>query len=165
MDIQAQTTSAPYIQEATGIQYGIQKRDFISGTNFVISNEQQSVLIRRNPVSTDFDNVSVSAKTFKLPLEKQPIPAVQAQAKKSVDGVILSEDDATVKCELYIDHRTVTVQLPRALFPDSVYHGLPIKLEMIEESGIRKPKISVLEIEKKNTAKIAAEFDSIINSI
>lgn len=165
MDIQTQTTSAPYIHEATGIQYGVIKRDYFSGTSFVSPNEHNNLLARKNPPSTDFDNAVVAAKTFKLSLEKQPTPVVQAKLKNSVEGVIINENEATVKCELYVDHRSVIVQLPRAIFPESIYHGLPIALEMIEDSGIRKPKISVLEIVKKDTAKISAEFDAIINSI
>jgi hypothetical protein len=127
---------------------------------------------RRNPLIADFGSSTAvawadeiaTAKIFSFPLEKPVRNVAPALLRKQVDGVVITYDEASVKCELNIGERVVSVQLPRALFPEKIQYGLPISLEMSEEGGFRKPKISTRQIDENSTSEIAAEFDSILSA-
>lgn len=135
------------------------------GTSPDIAVERRNPLIAECALTTELVKTGATGKVFSYPLEITTKNISPKPPKNQVAGVVISYDEASVRCELNISERVVTVQLPRTLFPENIRYGFPISLEMIEEGGFRKPKISPRQIEKSGAAAIAAEFDSILSAI
>lgn len=134
------------------------------------STEARKSVRRQNFLSSDVADLTAddlcddsSAKSLRLvtiELTQQAEPAKAVE--NSVDGIVIRFDDVSVRCELKVGNSQVPVLLPRALFPTELRCGLPISLEMLEESGVRKPSISIRELDFAANANIAAEFDEIL---
>jgi hypothetical protein len=97
--------------------------------------------------STDNSNVTKPRniqKSRSIAIASQnDVPSKRPDCQSSVNGVILQANEITVKCELDLGGKHIDVQLPRNLFPEAITYGQPIILEMIEEHGIRRPRISL----------------------
>lgn len=93
--------------------------------------------------------------------EVGPVAPVEPQ-QSQVSGVVLQADETSVKCEIYLDASNVQVQLPRALFPEKISYGLPILLEMIEDRGIRQPRISMRQADTEKFKELKAEVAAIL---
>ena len=115
----------------------------------------------RSPVTVAVP-VDEEARSFRLVASDRPVQGESRELRKSVDGVVGKYDDVSVTCVLHLGGREVSIQLPPPLFPDEIRYGLPINVELAEVGGIRKPVISVRQIDARGTADIAAEFDAIL---
>lgn len=89
-----------------------------------------------------------------------------SEPSRSIDGVVSSYDEASVKCRIrLINGEVVAIQLPRALFPDVIFYGLPIRLEMIDDHGIHRPSITIREANTGNSAAIETEFNALLDRL
>ncbi len=91
----------------------------------------------------------------------EPTKSVHPQ-QSQVAGAVLQVDGVSVKCELQVDARNVQVQLPRALFPETISWGQPIWLKMIEVDGIRQPIITIRQADAEKFKGLKAEIDDIL---
>jgi hypothetical protein len=105
------------------------------------------------------------ARSFHIAPAQASAPVVHTELNRLVIGTISSYDDASVKCDIALGDKVVTIQLPRAIFPDVISYGLPISLEMIEDSGIRRPLVSVRKVAPESVEEIADRFDYILNAL
>lgn len=114
---------------------------------------------------TEVRPVDKSAQGFRLTVAPTAVRAVDKNLKKSVDGVIASYDDVSVNCELRLSDKSVSVQLPRALFPDQIRYGLPVSVEMSDVEGIRRLVVTLRKFEPSANSAIAKEFDMILDQL
>lgn len=165
MQVQTQTTVTD-ISDSSVLRYDfLAQAPSFERTSSNPSRERQSLLSPALKHSTEEELGIPTAKIFSFPIEKPYINVAPAQAKNYVTGVIVSYDEISVKCEMNVDEKVVSIQLPRSLFPEVIHYGLPINLKVIEEDGFRRPVITLRKIDEKSTADIAAEFDSILNAL
>lgn len=165
MQVQTQTTMTD-ISNASVLRYDLGLRDSGFGlTSSTISKERKSSLVPTLKPSTEEELGLPTARIFTFSLEKPHVKVAPLAAKNYVEGVVISYDEISVKCELIVSGKVVSIQLPRVLFPDSIHYGLPVNIEMVDENGFRKPLITIRKIEEKNTAKIAEEFESILAAL
>jgi hypothetical protein len=127
--------------------------------------ERQSILAVAPSFNTEELPVAEGAKSLRLLADETPAPVVERALKKFVEGVVSSYDDVSVQCDLRLEDNKVTIQLPRPLFPESIRYGLPIRLEMIDDNGIRRPSVTIREIDPKDVADISREFDAILEAL
>lgn len=90
---------------------------------------------------------------------------VGKQYKKEVDGIVLSVEDVSVNCEIYLENNNGEIILPKSLFPENVYYGMPISLSLDESSGIRRPVIKVRHLSHEAVAKGKEEMDALVSEL
>lgn len=134
-------------------------------TNFVVDQKRQSSLIPSPKDLTEEEFEISTAKIIKFPTEKVSEIVAPKKTKNFVEGVVVSYDEGSVRCNLDVSGKITSIQLPRSLFPENIRYGMPINLEMINESGFRKPLITIRKIDVKSAEKVAEEFDSIIKAL
>lgn len=165
--MQIQTTASEH-SNASILRYGFGGQNSSLGfglTDINISKQRQNPLVPTAKPLTEEEAGTLSAKIFTFPIEKQHAKVAPLVAKNYVEGVVLSNDEISVRCELTVNGKVVEIQLPRSLFPESITYGLPINLKMVDEGGIRRPLITLRKIDDNSTANIADEFDSILNAL
>jgi hypothetical protein len=128
-------------------------------------SRRPNILIVAPSNSTEELPKATDVKSLKITSAKAPTQTELQANDKSIQGVVCSYDEISVQCTMRIEATEATIVLPRSLFPGHIRYGLPISLEMIEHNGIRRPSISLREIEPQSTGDIAREFDEIINSL
>ena len=78
----------------------------------------------------------------------------------SVDGAVVDIVKQSVTCELYTLPHSRFIKLPKALFPcDDLRIGLPISLKIDESGGIRKPVVTLRNIDNSRFSRGAEIFD------
>jgi len=135
------------------------------GTDSRVFDPSCNPLLSRPIFRTEKNVESENALALKLAHSEERAPVIENKLRNYVEGVIQTYDDVTVRCELNVEGRPVIVQLPKALFPEEIRYGLPIKLEMAEANGIRRPIVTVRPIQESDTSDIAAEFDALLGPI
>lgn len=127
---------------------------------------QQRSIFRSAPSwETGAEVIDDGAHRLRLSASETAVPTEKKELKKSVDGVVGKYDEITVNCDLRLGDKLVTIQLPRALFPNELFYGLPITVEMTEEGGIRRPIITARQIDPATTEAMAKEFDAILEQL
>jgi hypothetical protein len=127
---------------------------------------RQRDIFRSTPSwETGAEVIDDGAHRLRLSTSERVVPTEKKELKKAVDGVVGKYDEITVNCDLRLGDRLVTIQLPRALFPQELSYGLPITVEMIEDGGIRRPVITTRQIDRAATEAMAKEFDAILEQL
>lgn len=130
-----------------------------------IAREYKNLLMPQPRRLTEDNAGLVTGKIISYPKAIQSVNDISKKSKNYVEGVVTSHDEISVKCDLIVNEKNISIQLPRSLFPQKIFYGLPINLEIINESGFRKPLITIREINQKNNKKIAEEFDLILGEL
>ena len=68
-----------------------------------------------------------------------------------VAGTIEKITDVSVLCSFMIGGIEYNAQIPRALFPSTLYYAMPIYLTVVQEDGVCTPVIRVREIDALTT--------------
>lgn len=162
----AQTTTVGEFSAGPSRRYSLSDlmSDSVSCTQGVRESRRANILAIVPSYDTEPQELEGSRR-FWVQSTETPVPVAAAPISRSVDGVVDIYDEVSVQCRLRVGSSTVTIQLPRPLFPQAIRHGLPVSLEMIDDQGIRKPRISVREIQPHDVAGIAEEFDAIIAAL
>lgn len=162
----SQVTNSEFLADS-GRRYSISTsiRGIPTRTEVERKAERQSILSISPSLSTEELPVAEGAKSFRFSTAESPTTPVEKALNKFVNGVVSSYDETSVQCDLRLADTKVAIQLPRALFPEHIRYGLPIRLEMIDDNGIRRPSITIREIDPGNAADISREFDAILEAL
>lgn len=128
-----------------------------------LEREPESNWLKPNPDNqTHFQPSKLKSRPILLVSETtKPVESAKPQQSK-VSGAVLQADEMSVKCELYLNASHVEVQLPRILFPEKISYGLPISLKMVEDDGIRQPRITVRKADTEKFKELKAEIAAIL---
>lgn len=87
-----------------------------------------------------------------LPPSPESTPKTQRIRKSEVFGTVLSIEDVSAVCEVYLNdsqERTLCIRLPKSLFPDNICYGSPITIAYRQDaSGIRRPSVTLRKMSK-----------------
>lgn len=70
-----------------------------------------------------------------------PVPVEKPDLKKEVDAVVVAVEEVSVICEVLLGKENIEIQLPKALFPQKPYYGMPISISLDESSGYTVPVV------------------------
>lgn len=84
------------------------------------------------------------------------------KGRNFVDGTVLAVGDNAIECELVISNRPDRITLHRDLFHGNVVTGMPFRLEVSEEDGIRKPRILPREIRANSHPELRAKIERLM---
>lgn len=161
-----QQTMATEISDVSVLQYPNRAQESSrKGTEQNISREYKNSLMPQPRYLTEDNAELVTGKIISYPKAIRIVSVIPKKNKNYVEGVVTSHDETSVKCDLIVNEKNISIQLPRSLFPEKIFYGLPINLEIINESGFRKPLITIRGINQRNNGKIAEEFDLILGKL
>lgn len=63
-----------------------------------------------------------------------------------IDGVVVEAGDATVICDVGTGQETLRISLSRGLFAGAVEYGMPMRLKLVEERGVRRAVVEIRAI-------------------
>lgn len=95
----------------------------------------------------------------------EPMQVALPLQKSTVDGSVIGIDDASVKCELYLERGIVAINLPKVFFPPGIEYGAPVSIAMDESDGIRKPVVTMRRINPDALEAESREIDAIVDSL
>lgn len=85
--------------------------------------------------------------------------------KEEVDATILQNDDISVSCEVNLQAGQIHINLPRSIFPEKIYYGMPVIISYKEVSGMRQPIITPRNINIESMQKENNEISAIIEKL
>lgn len=165
MNIQSATTSKSD-EGILATTFSINTRSNEESTGITDKGERKIDLLNPESVSkTEIAKININH-SFKDFYRPRAVIQTNIAQQNFVNGAIRSIDDVSVKCLLNIpDANEVEVEFPRSLFPEDISFGDSFKLEMIEDNGIRKPKISSRESNSEATRQIREQLEAIIKEL
>jgi hypothetical protein len=97
-------------------------------------------------------------------------PQTKSVKKSEVAGSIISIEDISVVCEVYLEssqERTMIVRLPKSLFPEDIFYGTPITITYHKDlSGIRRPGVTLRKIvQTERMAQEDREMEAFIKNL
>jgi hypothetical protein len=155
----------PVVPAETATRYRAAMAGSMTSTDAVRSRQLNHFLIPRRTGGTDAISHDEATRSLKIVANENPVVAEGKSLKKSVDGVVGKYDEVSVTCDLRLGEKTVHIQLPRALFPDELRYGLPVSVQMMDDGGVRRPAVSIREVDPQATTAVAAEFDALIEKL
>lgn len=101
--------------------------------------------------------------TFTFTKRTPVIPTVVPQ--QQVAGNVIKFDGISVECEVSSGGEKAVISLPRTLFAFPVEYGTPFFLGLIEENGIRRPKVSKRSPDKTKYEQLRKQAEEMVNSL
>jgi hypothetical protein len=94
-----------------------------------------------------------------------PMRRSNAQQEK-VSGTVLKVEDVSVLCEVELYAGHIHINLPRCLFSEEIYYGMPIAISFEEgESGVRKPSVSSRQIDAESLRQENEEMRALVEKL
>ena len=94
-----------------------------------------------------------------------PAQAQLPLQKQAIEGSILGIDGTSVSCEVYLERGAVKLSIPRTFFPADASYGAPISIAIDESSGVRRPIVTLLELDHNVVSKHDAEVAKLVASL
>jgi hypothetical protein len=152
-----QTTTQPYTDSDNFTTYKFLQSNRTEIDPNKSADLSQSEIWSNYPMQTSAD-ISVDkigntlvVKQLQADMVTKTTPETTSSKKSEMPGVVLSIEDVSVVCELYLDdsqERTMHIRLPRNLFPEKVRYGSPITVAYHKDNrGIRRPSVTLRKFE------------------
>lgn len=125
--------------------------------------ERQRDWYDRQSTSTDIVQRKNATLVYQLPEVKNQQAKVSLSNK--VPGSVLSVENMIVECEVDFGGKKLKIQLQQSLFPNSIRYGTAFFLELVEEDGVRKPKISARKPDLAKLDEIKKRAQEIIQTL
>lgn len=131
----------------------------------------------QNPSDSEY-TVIIHNQVYRTEVESKPglkisvsnAPSAQQennQLQKYVKGIVLGENEDSVFCRL-TEREECDIQLPKTIFGDAIFYGMPFILSMMDDNGIRTPivrrdmdVVTTSDEEKAAWDNLMQEIDSI----
>lgn len=125
-------------------------------------SERTSVWTSRRPHRTEADIRDAATANE---IRSAGNPQQNASVSSKVPGTVLSIDESVVESEVEFQGKVIRVQLQRSIFPTAIKYGTAFFLELVEEDGVRKPKILPRTPDAQRHESLRAAARKIIESL